>query len=100
MPSTLSQLVLPVKNTTTGEVSNETFNLPGGGGSSYTELTTSIEANATTATFTDAAISDSKTFDIYTSIFTSVTNMTVSSTTLTVTLKPVSSAMNVKVRIS
>lgn len=95
----LSQLTIPVKNTTTGEVAQQTFTI-GGGGASYIELTTDIEANATTATFTNAEITDSKTYDIYTSIFTSISNVSISGTTLTITLKPVSSAMSVKVRIS
>ena len=35
MPNaTLSELVLPVKNESTGEISNQTFNISGGGGSS------------------------------------------------------------------
>ena len=64
---TLSQLTIPVKDTTTGEVTQQTFTLGGGGGSSYIELTTDIAANATTATFTNAAITDTSTYDIYTS---------------------------------
>ena len=97
MPDRLSELVLPVRDTTTGETTNETFSV---GGTSYTELVTEIAANATTATFTDNAITSTGTYDIYTSIFTSVQSVSVSGNTLTVTLTPVSSAMSVKVRIS
>lgn len=96
--ATLSQMTIPVKNPSTGVVTEQTFDL--GGGASYVELTTSIAANATTATFTNAAITDSKTYDVYTSVFTSLKGMSISGTTLTVTLAPVASAMSVKVRIS
>ncbi|MBP5595032.1 MAG: hypothetical protein J6Y02_06595 [Pseudobutyrivibrio sp.] len=96
---TISQVIIPVKDTSTGEITNQTFDL-GGGGTSYIELTTEIAANVTTVTFTNAAITDTKTYDIYTSVFTSIKNVSISGTTLTITLKPVSSAMSVKVRIS
>jgi hypothetical protein len=97
--ATLSQVTIPVKNQSTGVVTEQTFDL-GGGGASYVELTTSIAANATTATFTNAAITDSKTYDVYTSVFTLLKGMSISGTTLTVTLEPVESAMSVKLRIS
>ena len=97
--SSLTQLTLPVKNTSTGEVSNQTFDLPAGG-TSYTELTVNVGANATSASFTDTAITSSATFDVYTSVFTNLTGMSISGTTLTVNFKAVSSAMQVKLRIS
>lgn len=65
-----------------------------------TELVVNVAANATSAAFTDDAITDSATYDVYTSVFTSIKGMSISGTTLTVTLKPVSSAMQVKLRIS
>lgn len=95
--STLSEFTLPVKNESTGVITEQTFSV---GGASYTELVTTIAAGAETATFTNSIISDSATYDVYTSVYTAVKGMSVSGTTLTVTLKPVSTAMSVKVRIS
>ena len=65
-----------------------------------TELVVNVAANATSASFTNAAITSTATYDVYTSVFTSIKGMSISGTTLTVTLKPVSSAMQVKLRIS
>lgn len=65
-----------------------------------TEIVVNVAANATSASFTNAAITSTATYDVYTSVFTSIKGMSISGTTLTVTLKPVSSAMQVKLRIS
>lgn len=97
--SNLSQFTLPVKNASTGEISEQTFDLPTGG-ASFTDLVVNVAANATSASFTNAAITADATYDVYTSVFTSIKGMSISGTTLTVTFKPVSSAMQVKLRIS
>lgn len=65
-----------------------------------TELVVNVAANATSASFTNAAIKSTATYDVYTSVFTNLTGMSISGTTLTVNFKAVSSAMQVKLRIS
>lgn len=69
-------------------------------GASPTELVVNVAANATSAAFTNAAITSNATYDVYTSVFTNLTGMSISGTTLTVNFKAVSSAMQVKLRIS
>lgn len=64
------------------------------------DLVVSVAANATSASFTNAAITSTATYDVYTSVFTNLTGMSISGTTLTVNFKAVSSAMQVKLRIS
>lgn len=65
-----------------------------------TELVVNVAANATSASFTSEAITSTATYDVYTSVFTNLTGMSISGTTLTVNFKAVSSAMQVKLRIS
>ena len=126
----LSSLTLPVKDPITGEVTEETFDLPAGGGGSvtvddelsstsenpvqnkviysalenksvkYIELTANVAQNATSASFTDAAITSTKTYEVYSTVFTQITGMSISGTTLTVTFKAASAAMTMKLRIS
>lgn len=49
----LNKLVLPVKNTSTGVITNQEFDLPsGGGGSDVTVKTATLAANGTSVTFT------------------------------------------------
>lgn len=61
----LSKLILPVKNTSTGEVTNQEFNLPSGGGSSATVLSQSLAANATSVIFTNIPTTGNNLIDFY-----------------------------------
>lgn len=125
----LSSLVLPVKDELTGVVTDIEYDLSSGGSSitvddvlsttsenpvqnkvitnalngkadGYIELTATAAANATSVSFTNEAIVDNKSYDVYCTTFTNITGMTKSGTTLTVTFKAVSAARTFKLRIS
>lgn len=145
----LSSLILPVKDTSTGTVTNITYDLPAGGGGgsitvddalsttsenpvqnkvitsalnnkadsssvpantsdllndsgfvSFTDLTKDAASGATSVAFTNAAITSTKNYELFSTVFTNITGMSISGTTLTVTFQALSSARTFKLRIS
>lgn len=96
----LSKLILPVKNTTTGVVTNQEFNLPSGGGSSAEVKTATLAASATSVTFTSLPTTGDHMIDFFTSDGSNYTAIdTSTSGQVTLTFEASSSARTVYCRI-
>ena len=73
----------------------------GGGGSSWIDITDTLEAGETSITFTDETITTSSTLDVYTDVFgVNPTNMSVETGSVTLTFEEQETDLGVKVRIS
>lgn len=72
----------------------------GGGGSSWTDVTGTLTAGATSITLLDSSITTSSTIDIYTEADVDYNSISVSTGSVTVTFDAQQSNMGVKVRVS